>query len=79
MSYTKLLPLLIQSELIILTPTDSLKPPYLGWYDANAHCQFHLGAQGHSTEDCEELKYQVQALIEGGYLNFAKKSAEEEY
>ena len=52
--------------------TEPLKPPYPRWYDENAHCEFHLGAQGHSTEDCEALKYQVQALMEDGYLNFAK-------
>ncbi|XWS60757.1 hypothetical protein CRYUN_Cryun07bG0063700 [Craigia yunnanensis] len=76
---TKLLPLLTQNELVILTPTDPPKPPYPRWYGENAHYEFHLGTQGHSTDDCEALKYQVQALMEGGYLNFVKKLKEEEY
>ena len=59
MTYTKLLPLLIQIELVIPISTEPLKPPYTRWYDENAHCEFHIGAQGHSIEDCEALKYQV--------------------
>ena len=47
MSYTKLLPLLIQSKLVIQTSTKPLKPHYPRWYDKNAHCEFHLGAQGY--------------------------------
>ena len=72
MSYTKLLSLLIQSKLVIPASIEPLKPPYPHWYDRNAHCEFHLVAQGHSTEDCKALKYHVQALIEGGYLNLQK-------
>ena len=31
---------------------------------------FHFCAHGHSIENCKALKYNVQALIKGGYLNF---------
>ena len=78
-SYVELLPILVQSKLVIPIPIEPLKPPYPRWYNKNTYCEFHLGAQGHLTEDYEALKYQVQALIEGGYLNFAKNSEEEEY
>ena len=44
MSYTKLLPLLIQSELVIPTFTKPLKPLYPQWYDENAYYEFHLDA-----------------------------------
>ena len=33
MSYIELLPILIQSKLIILTPIEPLKPSYPRWYD----------------------------------------------
>ena len=59
MSYNDLLPILVQSELVILIPTKPLKPHYPWWYEENVYCEFHLGVQGHSTEDCEALKYQV--------------------
>ena len=67
---------LIQSELVIPIPIEPLKPLYPLWYDENAHCKFHLGVQGHSIEYREAFKYQVQALMERGYLNFEKKSEE---
>ena len=70
MSYTKLLPRLIQRNFIALTLIEPLKPPYLRWYDKNAYCDYHFGAQGHSIENCKALKYRVQALIKGGYLDF---------
>ena len=72
MSYMDLLPILVQCELVIPIPTKLVKPPYLRWYDKNAYCEFHLVVQGHSIEDCEALKYQVQGLMERGYLNFEK-------
>ncbi|EOY09138.1 Uncharacterized protein TCM_024532 [Theobroma cacao] len=36
---------------------NSLKPLYPKWYDANAHCDYHYGIQGHSTENCTAQKY----------------------
>ena len=53
-----------------------MKPPHPQWYDKNAYYEFHLAVQGYLIENCKALKYQVQALIEGGYLNFEKKSKE---
>ena len=51
-------------------------PKFKTWSLKNAYCEFHLGVQGHSTEDCEALKYRVQAFMERGYLNFEKGSKE---
>ena len=76
MSYTKLLFILVQSELVIPIFTEFVKSFYPQWYDENAYCEFHLGVQGHSIENCKALKHQVQALIEWGYMNFQKESEE---
>ena len=49
-SYTELLPQLIQSQLLARTLLNPLIPPYLRWYDTNASCDYHYGTKGHSTE-----------------------------
>ncbi|EOY05656.1 Gag-pro-like protein [Theobroma cacao] len=71
--YTTLLPQLIENRLLARTPLEPLRPPFPKWYDPNAHCDYHFGIQGHSTENCTTLKHKVQALIKAGLLNFAKK------
>ncbi|XP_017984304.1 PREDICTED: uncharacterized protein LOC108663599 [Theobroma cacao] len=53
--------------------SEPLRPPFPKWYDPNAHCDYHFGIQGHSTENCTALKHKVQVLIKAGLLNFAKK------
>lgn len=42
-------------------------------YDANARCEFHYGAPGHSIENCKALKYKVQDLIDSKAITFAPK------
>lgn len=37
--------------------------PYPPGYDDNAHCEYHMDAQGHTMEDCNALKHRVQDLI----------------
>ena len=69
-SYTKLLPRLIQSQLVARVPLTPMEPPYPRWYDANASCDYHYGIKGHSTKNCLALKNQVQALKNVGYVNF---------
>ena len=49
--------------------------PYPRWYDANASCDYHYGIKGHSTENCQALKNQVQALKNVGYVNFGYDKA----
>ena len=74
MSYTELLPRLIQSSLLVPTPMKPLEPPYPRGYDPNAKCDYHAGAVGHSTENCRALKFRVQDLIDAKWLSFTDDS-----
>ena len=47
-----------------------MMPLYPCWYDTNASCDFHYGANRHSTENCLALKHKVQALMKIGYVSF---------
>lgn len=49
-----------------------LKPPTVipPVYDVNAHCEFHLGAPGHTIENWKALKYKVQDLIDSKAISF---------
>ena len=70
MTYTKLLPKLIASHIVIPVVLKPLTPPYPKWYDPNAYCEYHVGIPSHSTEDCTPFKYKVQGLVRSGALNF---------
>ena len=75
MTYTELLPQLIQNRQLAPIPMIPIQPPYPKWYDSNARCDYHAGGVGHSTENCLALKRNVQSLINVGWLSF-KKSGE---
>ena len=51
-----------------------VSPPYPSGFDANAQCDFHAWAQGHSTEDCKVLKSKVQNLLDSKMFSFAPRS-----
>ncbi|RDY12556.1 hypothetical protein CR513_02624, partial [Mucuna pruriens] len=70
MSYTALLPKLLQKNLIAVLPLKPLEPPYPRSYDSNAKCEYHAGAIGHSTKRCWSFKHKVQDLINVGWLGF---------
>ncbi|KAJ9152632.1 hypothetical protein P3X46_026179 [Hevea brasiliensis] len=53
---------------IVPVPLDPIQPPYPRWYDTTARCEYHGGAQGHSTDNCEALRGRVHALIRNGWL-----------
>ncbi|KAI5443315.1 hypothetical protein KIW84_012101 [Lathyrus oleraceus] len=46
-------------------------PPYPPVFDANARCDFHVGAQGHSSEDYKVLKSKLQTLLDSKIFLFA--------
>ncbi|XP_050878831.1 uncharacterized protein LOC127082643 [Lathyrus oleraceus] len=53
-----------------------LKPivfPYPPGYDANAHCEFHMGAPGHTLENCFAFQNRVQDLIEAKVVSFTPR------
>ncbi|KAI5444459.1 hypothetical protein KIW84_012912 [Lathyrus oleraceus] len=74
LSYAQLLPNLQQLQLMQLR---TLAPPVgrlpVG-YDANARCNFHSGAPGHTIENCKAFKHVVQDLIDSKAINFAPTS-----
>ncbi|XP_050916461.1 uncharacterized protein LOC127131593 [Lathyrus oleraceus] len=73
MPYSHILPYLLRGSLVQLRelgPPPAVLP--LG-YDANARCEFHSSAPGHSIEKCKELKYKVQDLIDSKAITFAPK------
>ncbi|KAL0533815.1 hypothetical protein IC582_028086 [Cucumis melo] len=75
MTYTEILPQLIQNRQLASIPMIPIQPPYQKWYDSNARCDYHAGGVGHSIENCLALKRNVQSLINVGWLSF-KKSGE---
>ena len=63
MSYTELLPILIQNYGIHAIPARPRRPPYPKKYDVNAKCEYHGRVGGHSMENCTAFKDKVQSLI----------------
>ena len=70
MSYTELLPILIQNYGISTIPARPRRPPYPNKYDVNAKCEYHGGVGGHSVENCKALKDKVQSLIYADPIKF---------
>ncbi|KAJ9189546.1 hypothetical protein P3X46_000826 [Hevea brasiliensis] len=60
---------------IVPVPLDPIQPPYPRWYDATARCEYHGGAQGHSTDNCGALRGRVHALIRNGWLKIEGNSS----
>jgi len=56
--------------MVTICPLKPLQPPYSKFYDANAKCDYHGGAMGHSIENCKAFKLKVQSLIDNGWLTF---------
>ena len=71
MTYTELLPDLLKNALVAICPTRIKQLPYSRYYDVNANG----GEVGHSTENCQALKYKVQSLIDSGWLTFQEQKA----
>ncbi|XP_050896761.1 uncharacterized protein LOC127103553 [Lathyrus oleraceus] len=49
-------------------------PPFHPKHDPKASCAYHAGFIGHSTEDCWELKYKIQDLINQDILTFSEEN-----
>ena len=71
MSYTELLPVLIQNYGISVIFVRPKRPPYPKKYDVNAKCTVEeLG--GHSMENCTAFKDKVQLLINADPVKFGR-------
>lgn len=44
--------------------------PYPLGYDANAHCEFQMGAPGHTIENCYAFQNRVQDLVKSKAVTF---------
>ncbi len=40
---------------------------------SDAICDFHMGAKGHSLDECLKLKHKIQDLIEGGIISISEE------
>ena len=69
-TYTELLPKLIESGFIASFYLAPFRPPFLRWYNAKLQCDYHVRNPSHSTENCSSLKREVQSLIKDGKLKF---------
>ncbi|XP_050876136.1 uncharacterized protein LOC127079811 [Lathyrus oleraceus] len=71
MTYTQLLPYLIQNRTVVPRALPPMPKPHKPWYDENARCAFHANSEGHTTENCKVFKLRVQELIDQKILSFA--------
>ncbi|XP_045802357.1 uncharacterized protein LOC123895936 [Trifolium pratense] len=70
MSYGQLIPYLVHNGMVIPRALKPMTPPFPAWYDDKAKCEFHMGAEGHSIDNCIAFKHLVQELIDGKVLTF---------
>ncbi|XP_050919753.1 uncharacterized protein LOC127137323 [Lathyrus oleraceus] len=71
--YSQIFPYLQKDGLLTLR---ELKPtifPYPPGYDANAHYEFHMGAPGHTLENCFAFQNRVPDLIEAKAVSFTPR------
>ena len=69
MSYTQLLPRLLEFQLVkllTLLPSTNSSPDF----DGNAWCVFHSEAPGHSIEDCKPFRDEIQDQLDSKAIVF---------
>ncbi|XP_058784586.1 uncharacterized protein LOC131659413 [Vicia villosa] len=66
MTYAQALPYLLDLKLVQLRNLATPAKLPANW-DANARCEVHSGAPGHSIENCKALKHQIELLRMGLY------------
>src|ERR1051325_2585524 len=70
MSYSQLLPYLIQSGVVIPRELKPVPGVAKAWFDKSVRCAFHADSAGHETENCSAFKCTVQELIDDKILFF---------
>lgn len=71
MTYTQLLPYLIQNGTVTPRELPPMPKPHRPWYDENSRCAYHANSEGHSIENYKAFKAKVQSLIDQKMLSFA--------
>ncbi|XP_050915609.1 uncharacterized protein LOC127130687 [Lathyrus oleraceus] len=71
--YSQIFPYLQKEGLLTLRESKPTIFPYPPGYDANAHCEFHMGAPGHTLENCFAFQNRVQDLIEAKAVSFTPR------
>ena len=70
MTYKELYQTLLQNHLVAPIYVPEKKPPYLPWYNPNAHCEYHAGVVGHDIKNHISFKGNMQNLINLKVLQF---------
>ncbi|KAI5436215.1 hypothetical protein KIW84_022616 [Lathyrus oleraceus] len=70
MSYTQLLPILVNARAIMPKQIEPAKFPYHREHGLHSTCGYHAGYVGPSTEACHVLKSRIQELIDQKLLRF---------
>jgi len=73
MTYTELMPQLLNEGLVSICHLNPLQTPNLKNYDPNTKCDYHNEVFGHSTERCLAFKRKVQSLLDAGCLSFMEE------
>ncbi|KAI5384041.1 hypothetical protein KIW84_071153 [Lathyrus oleraceus] len=64
MTYTQLLPYLIQNGTVVPRALPPMPKPHKPWYDENARCAFHANSEGHTTENYKRVIQFTRAKID---------------
>lgn len=68
---SQLLPQLIAAKLLApIPPRPVSNPPPKDLIQKKAHCEYHMGAPGHWTDRCYNLRHKIQDLIDQHLLEF---------
>ncbi|KAK2410447.1 hypothetical protein QL285_045810 [Trifolium repens] len=70
--YSRLLPYLVHNRKVTPRALKPMTAPFPAWYNSEAKCEFHEGAEGDTVDDCIAFKYKVQKLIDQKLLTFKK-------
>ncbi|KAI5400523.1 hypothetical protein KIW84_065417 [Lathyrus oleraceus] len=75
MTYTQILPYLLQRGLVETRPLAPPSTPPPRGYDANAICDFHACSLGNTTYRCLALKFKVHDLLDRKVISFTTKNS----
>ncbi|KAK2422686.1 hypothetical protein QL285_033199 [Trifolium repens] len=71
--YSQLLPYLLHNRMVTPRALKPMTAPFPAWYNSEAKCEFHEGAEGHTVDNCITFKYKVQELIDQKLLTFKEE------